>query len=586
MANGTNIFTYSLLGKDNQKFKLVRDISDAAITLEPGSATGTLVVPKVTVKLGEKTLVSGTDYTTAFSDNGGTGRATITVTAKGDYAGIITTSFDASMETVAVPSARSGLVFDGTEQTGVVEGAGYVVTGGAATSAGTHEATVSLADPSNSQWASGGTQPKVVTWSIAPRDISSAQAAAQPGGVYSGAEKLPDVTVTLAGEELQQGTDYELRFSNNVDAGTAIAEAIGCGDYTGHAFALFEISAANISSATAAFEGDTLVYAGEPLCPIPAVSLDDTELMADVDYELTYAGNTDAGKAYAFITGVGNYKGTVTASFEIAPKPVSVLPFNDLKLEGNSDPEFDAVVEGLVGDDTLDYQISRDPGEAPGSYVIRATGTTSQGNYAVSFGTAEFVIVSGEQAEADDNLYDSEPTNISEANIALSETSYAYDGEEKRPDVSVSLAGTKLTSGIDYTVSYMDNLEVGLATVTVTGIGNYTGAESATFKIVKAKNPLTVKAKSKSLKAAKLAKKKYVLKKRITVKKAKGKVTYKNASKKAKLKKFKVNKKTGAITVPKGTKKGTYKLKVKVTAKGNANYKTGSKTVKVKVKVK
>ena len=49
---------------------------------------------------------------------------------------------------------------------------------------------------------------------------------------------------------------------------------------------------------------------------------------------------------------------------------------------------------------------------------------------------------------------------------------------------------------------------------------------------------------------------------------------------------FKVNKKNGKITVKKGLKKGTYKLKIKVTAAGNANYNAGSKSVTVKIKVK
>ena len=42
----------------------------------------------------------------------------------------------------------------------------------------------------------------------------------------------------------------------------------------------------------------------------------------------------------------------------------------------------------------------------------------------------------------------------------------------------------------------------------------------------------------------------------------------------------------GKITVKKGTKKGTYRMKVIVTAAGNAKYEKGSKTVTVKVKVK
>lgn len=75
--------------------------------------------------------------------------------------------------------------------------------------------------------------------------------------------------------------------------------------------------------------------------------------------------------------------------------------------------------------------------------------------------------------------------------------------------------------------------------------------------------------------------------KAITVKKAKGTVTYKitGESKKGK-KALKINAKTGKIKVKKNTKKGTYKIKVKITAAGNDSYKEGSKTLKVTVKVK
>ena len=81
----------------------------------------------------------------------------------------------------------------------------------------------------------------------------------------------------------------------------------------------------------------------------------------------------------------------------------------------------------------------------------------------------------------------------------------------------------------------------------------------------------------------KTLKKKAQTVKPITVKKAVGAVSYKKTSGK---KFFTVNSKTGKVTVKKGTKKGTYTLKVKIIAKGNKEYKTGSKTVKVNIKVK
>ena len=67
-----------------------------------------------------------------------------------------------------------------------------------------------------------------------------------------------------------------------------------------------------------------------------------------------------------------------------------------------------------------------------------------------------------------------------------------------------------------------------------------------------------------------------------TVTGAQGKVSYKKDSG---AKALKISK-TGKITVAKGTKKGTYKMKVTVTASGDASFKEGSKTVTVKVKVK
>ena len=68
-------------------------------------------------------------------------------------------------------------------------------------------------------------------------------------------------------------------------------------------------------------------------------------------------------------------------------------------------------------------------------------------------------------------------------------------------------------------------------------------------------------------------------------KKAIGSVTYTKVAK-GSAKCLSVNKKTGKVTVAKGTTAGTYKLKMKVAASGNANYKAKAQTVTVKVIVK
>ena len=98
---------------------------------------------------------------------------------------------------------------------------------------------------------------------------------------------------------------------------------------------------------------------------------------------------------------------------------------------------------------------------------------------------------------------------------------------------------------------------------------------------LKRTNPMVVKALKKKVKVTKVKKKAQTVK-AISVGKAKGKVTYKKVSGS---KKLTVNKKTGKITVKKKTNKGTYTIKVKVTAAGTKDYKAKSKTVKVTVKV-
>ncbi|MBQ5347408.1 MAG: hypothetical protein IIU39_05115, partial [Ruminococcus sp.] len=151
-----------------------------------------------------------------------------------------------------------------------------------------------------------------------------------------------------------------------------------------------------------------------------------------------------------------------------------------------------------------------------------------------------------------------------------------YNGKVQTQSVVVKDGKTKLIKGTDYTVSYKNNKNAGTATVTITGIGAYEKSITKTYKIAKAKNPMTVKAK-KAVTAK--AKKNATIKSVVIVKKAQGSVKYKTNNKK-------INVKSGKLIVKKGLKKNKiYSLKITVSAKGNANYKSESKTVTIKVKV-
>ncbi|MBQ6348522.1 MAG: fibronectin type III domain-containing protein [Clostridia bacterium] len=58
-----------------------------------------------------------------------------------------------------------------------------------------------------------------------------------------------------------------------------------------------------------------------------------------------------------------------------------------------------------------------------------------------------------------------------------------YSGAARKPAVTVKFGTAKLKKGTDYTVAYKNNIEVGTATVTLTGKGNFTGTKKLTFAI-------------------------------------------------------------------------------------------------------
>ena len=129
------------------------------------------------------------------------------------------------------------------------------------------------------------------------------------------------------------------------------------------------------------------------------------------------------------------------------------------------------------------------------------------------------------------------------------------------------------------------------ATYTATGIKTYKCTlcgkvlKTETIpKLEKKANTLKASGKTATVKYSAVKKKNQTVtqSKAFTISNAKGKVTY---SKSSGNKKITVSS-AGKITVKKGLKKGTYKVKVKVKAAGNDTYKAATKTVTVTIKVK
>ena len=70
---------------------------------------------------------------------------------------------------------------------------------------------------------------------------------------------------------------------------------------------------------------------------------------------------------------------------KIVPAKVMVQVNTQAKEAGQEDPALTAQVTGLCGEDTIEYTISRDPGEEAGIYLINAEGAEEQGNYRIQY---------------------------------------------------------------------------------------------------------------------------------------------------------------------------------------------------------
>lgn len=290
---------------------------------------------------------------------------------------------------------------------------------------------------------------------------------------------------------LQENNDYTVKYTNNTNAGTATITVTGKGNYAGTIVETFAILPLDLSEASVA---DVKVpYTGKVQKVTSAVTfmLDDKEitLKSGKDYTVTYPGtdskapdyNSDAfkqiGTYEVVLTGKGNYTGTTTYTQVIdgkyAMSKMSVAKIPDQKYTGEAFmPSLvikngkTALVEGV--DYTAEYTNNTQVGTA----TVTITG---MGEYA-GVKTVTFKITG---------------TALSKAKMSGFVASMPWTGEELVQDVRFSYTTgsgankvtNELSEGVDYTVTYTNNTEVGTATVVYTGMGGYTGTIKKTYKI-------------------------------------------------------------------------------------------------------
>lgn len=213
-------------------------------------------------------------------------------------------------------------------------------------------------------------------------------------------------------------------------------------------------------------------YDGEEKKPEINVTyeIDGTEipLYEGYDYSVKYSNNVEIGKTKVTIQGLGCYKGTVDKTFDIYGKiqQADVKLAQDSVLYNGTEQKPDAIViyNGKKLTENADYEISY------------------QNN--IEEGTASVIISGKNQYKGSKTVYFKiNKKSIQDATASLEYDSVTYNGEQKKPAVLVSYDGTQLKEGIDYSLTYSDNVMPGNGTVVINGIGQYKENKTMYFAI-------------------------------------------------------------------------------------------------------
>ena len=304
---------------------------------------------------------------------------------------------------------------------------------------------------------------------------------------YTGQALTPAVTVKDGSTVLTKDTDFSVSYESNENAGTGKATIVGIGLYSGQVVKNFTINKADITP-TAPTALENLTYNTQAQTLISAGSAEGGEMQYSLDGQ-TYAKElpqgTNAGSYTVFYKVVGDDNHN-----DVAPAFINVAIYKA------------ALTNVLLQQTNLVYnQQEQSPvitSVKAGELTVPTTAYTISGNKATTVGNYEVVIEPKDDAQNYDGRATAQWSIIAADaqifTINLGSTSLVYDGTELKPTVTVKDGSTVLVEGTDYTLTYANNVNVGTATVTATGIGNYTGTQTKEFSITKADMTITAPA--------------------------------------------------------------------------------------------
>ena len=247
------------------------------------------------------------------------------------------------------------------------------------------------------------------------------------------------------------------------------------------------------------------VYDGKEHKWSPAVTdKEGNALVEGTDYEVAYSTSdftNVTGTITVTITGIGNYTGTVTRTYEITPKAYTVTTNSAKKVYDGTALTAGGKIEGIVDGETVEFTTTGSrtvEGTSKNTYSLKWNGSAIQTNYKLAKESIGELTVKSKSIIPDEpNTPDDKKTGITVSDPKDSK----YDGQEHREVLTVkdTKTGKDLIANKDYTVVYSDDLvNAGTVKVTVTGLGNYSGSFTKTYKITKRLVTLTSATVSKT----------------------------------------------------------------------------------------
>jgi gliding motility-associated-like protein len=223
---------------------------------------------------------------------------------------------------------------------------------------------------------------------------------------------------------------------------------------------------------TSAFAGDIVAVTG--------IGSFTSKNAGSQNYEIKTIALTGNDSDNYFVLGgasavlIGNNGSITKRNLVISPTP------NQKKEFGATNPNLTYSYNGNLSAEVPIFNgvLSRNSGENVGEYAITigTLGITDQSNFIAN--NYLVVLTSGV-------LFSITKKDISTINLNIATpVSVVYDGQNQLPEPQVDYNSNSLVKGTDFIYSYKNNKSAGTATVTITGIGNYSGAATVDFQIL------------------------------------------------------------------------------------------------------